>query len=89
MNFYDAAVTLISENHAQNPRIIQADTPDGTKIVRIIVGEEDMTNDLVLFNPEPHQISHLKNLVAEARMRRARAAMINEKAWRVPNAPKT
>jgi len=88
MNFYDDAITLIRHNRTNNPRVMQAKTPDGTIIVRVIVGLEEEAKDLVLFNPQPDQITHLEDLVAEARMQRALAAMADEHAWRIPSAPR-
>ena len=88
MNFYDDAITLIRHNRTNNPRVMQAKTPDGTIIVRVIVGLEEEAKDLVLFNLQPDQITHLEDLVAEARMQRALAAMADEHAWRIPSAPR-
>ena len=79
MNYFKKAQRLLQENSDKSTRMMQTKTNEGTVLLRIIVGEEDV----VIFGASEEQIQTIEILIAQGRMERARLSLRDEN-WTLP-----
>ena len=79
MNYFKKAQRLLQENSDKSARMMQTKTNEGTVLLRIIVGEEDV----VIFGASEEQIQTMEILIAQGRMERARLSLRDEN-WTLP-----